>query len=107
MAPASFTTIKLRRPVQFGRDAEPVTELELKATGRALRELVVPMGAEGDLSMMLVKPYDLALVGLKMAGVAGDKAFADLMDPRDIWEVGQAVLGFTLDARPTGSTASE
>ena len=106
MVSTSFATIKLRCPVKFGRDAEPVTELELKATGRALRELVVPMGAEGDLRMMLVKPYDLCLVGLKMAGVAGDKGFADLMDPRDIWEVSQAVLGFTMDAQGNGSTAS-
>jgi hypothetical protein len=104
---SSFATIKLRRPVQFGRDAEPVTELELKATGRALRDLVVPMGAEGDLRMMMVKPYDLCLVGLRMAGVAGDKAFVDQMDPRDIWEVGQAVLGFTMDAPTSGSTPSE
>lgn len=103
MAAAPFAVVKLRTPVQFGRDAEPVTELELRATGRALRDLTVPMGADGALQVMLVKPYDLALVGLRMAGVAGDKAFADQMDPRDIWEVSQEVLGFTVGGRTTGS----
>lgn len=99
-----FATIVLRTPVQFGRDAEPVTKLELKPNGRALRELTVPVGADGDLQMMFIKPYELALVGLRMAGIAGDKAFVDMMDPRDIWEVSQEVMGFLVGGQRTGST---
>lgn len=95
--------IKLRQPVQFGRDAEPVSELELKPNGRALRDLSIGMTAEGKVDF---EPYKLTLVALRMAGVAGDKAFADLMDPADIWEVGQAVLGFLVRSPMGGSTQS-
>lgn len=103
---APFHVVELRSPVQFGRDAEPVTRLELRPTGRAMRELRVTMGVEGDRRVVEFEPYLLCLVGLKMAGIAGDKAFADLMDPQDIWEVGQAVLGFTMGGPTTGSTPS-
>ena len=91
---APFKTIALRRPVQFGKDAEPVTEIALRPNGGALRDLVVPTGSDGDMGMLMVKPHELARVGIRMAGVGGDKAFVDLMHPKDIWEVAQAVLGF-------------
>lgn len=100
---AAFVTIKLREPVQFGRDSEPVTELELRPNGRAMRDLQVKMGQDGSLQLMVVEPYALCRVGLRMAGIAGDQAFVDKMDPRDIWEVAQEVVGFFMAARPTGS----
>lgn len=96
-----FAVVELVTPVQFGRDAEAVTRLELKPSGRALRELVVPMSVDSGAQLVMVKPYELTLIGLRMAGIAGDKAFADLMDPRDIWEVAQQVMGFIL-AGPKG-----
>lgn len=100
---APFAVVELQTPVQFGRDSEPVTRLELKASGRALRELTVPMSVEGTSQIVMVKPYELTLVGLRMAGIAGDRAFADLMDPRDIWEVAQQVMGFILAGRAGGN----
>ena len=96
--------VTLRQPVQFGRDAEPVTELVLKPTGRALRDLEVTMGVESDKPTIQFKPFPFALVGLKMAGVAGGAAFLDLMDARDVWEVGQTVMGFIMGAQNTGPT---
>lgn len=104
--------IQLRQPVKFGRDAEPVTELVLQPNGRALRDLTLTI-APGDVESKIdFRPYDLTLVGLRMAGIAGDKAFADLMCPQDIWEVGQAVLGFIVPppekvSQTTGSQPSE
>lgn len=99
-----FTTITLRLPVQVGKNSEPVTELALIGTGRALRDLTVPLGADGNLKLMMIKPYEWASVGLRMAGITGDRAFLDQMDARDIWEVGQAVLGFMMDGQQTGNT---
>lgn len=98
-----FVTITLRAPVQVGKNSEPVTELALVGTGRALRDLTVPLGADGDLKIMMIKPYELCAVGLRMAGVSGDRAFLDQMDARDVWEVGQAVLGFIMDGPQTGN----
>lgn len=96
--------ITLRQPVQFGRDAEPVSELVLKPTGRALRDLEVTMGVDGDKPSIVFKPFAFALVGLKMAGIAGDAAFLNLMDARDVWEVGQTVMGFIVGAPSSGAT---
>lgn len=108
----AFATIRLRRPVEFGKNSEPVTELALRPNGSALRDLVVPTGTDGNMGMLMVKPHELARVGIRMAGVGGDKAFVDLMHPKDIWEVAQAVLGFivgdeTPAAESSGSTPSE
>lgn len=102
-------TIKLRKPVQFGKHGEPVTDIELKPNGRALRDLEVSMGGSDGKLMMNVKPYELTRIGLRMAGIDGDKAFVDMMDARDIWEVGQAVVGFLVsgsESTTDGSTPS-
>lgn len=103
---APVIEIELRAPVQFGRESEPVTKLELKPTGRAMRDLKVSMGSEGDRQVIVFEPYEFCRVGLRMAGIAGDKAFVDLMDARDIWEVGQTVMGFIVGGQTTGSTPS-
>lgn len=96
-----FQTITLRRPVEFGKNAEPVTELALKPNGGALRDLELQMGAKGELQVFVVKPHELCRVGLRMAGVAGDAKFVDMMDPRDIWEVANAVSGFIMGDQTT------
>lgn len=102
-----FATLTLRCPVQVGKNSEPVTELALVGNGRALRDLTVPLGAEGEMKLMMIKPYELAAVGLRMAGVAGDRAFLDQMDARDMWEVAQTVLGFIMGGPQIGSTPSQ
>lgn len=112
MAHAPFATIELRRPVQFGKESEPVTVLELRPNGQALRGLSVPMGADGEIGMVMMKPHELACVGLRMAGISSGVGFVDLMDPRDIWEVSQAVFSFIVGppkkgAPKPGTTPSE
>jgi hypothetical protein len=97
-------TIKLREPVQFGKKSEPVTELVLKPTARACRDLTLPMTGEGKIDY---QPYKLALAGLGMAGVAGGAAFVDLMHVADMNEVALAVMGFLNPAPTTGLEDSQ
>lgn len=94
-------TIALRTPVQFGRDAEPIAELTIKPNARAFRDFSLPMREDGTI---LFQPYELAKVGIKLAG--HPTAVLDLMDPADMWEVAQAVMGFTVPGLKTGSTPS-
>lgn len=98
--------LELLKPVQFGREAEPVTRIKIDSvTGRQMREFKITATAEGG---FLLEPYEAARVGLKMAGIAGDKAFLDMMDGRDVYALGQAVFTFLVAGRPeaTGKTQS-
>lgn len=95
---ASQVTIKLSTPIQFGKDAEPIVELVLKATPRAFRELQLPITEDGT---TLFRPYELAKVGLKMAGQPAP--ILDLMDIADMMEVATAVMGFLIPSQKTGS----
>lgn len=98
---AAPVTVRLREPVQFGKDAEPITELVLKPTARHFRDLVIRTAEDGTVEY---EPYRLALVGMKMAGQSA--AVLDLMDPRDMSEVAAMVMGFISPGQPTGSVAS-
>lgn len=98
---AAPVTVRLREPVQFGRDAEPITELVLKPTARHFRDFTLPMKEDGT---MLYQPYPLALIGMKMAGHPA--AVLDLMHPADMSEVARVVMGFIEPGQGTGSTAS-
>jgi len=89
--PLEPLTIKLRVPIQFGKDTL-IDELVMKPNARAFKDFTIPMGQDGAISY---QPYKLALVGLKMAGhIAAAPNLVDKMDPRDMNEVAQAVLGF-------------
>ena len=91
--------IKLSSPVQFGRDAEPITELTLKPTARAFKEFTLPMKDDGT---VMFQPYELAKVGLKLAGHPAP--VLDLMDPADMMEVAAAVANFLGTPLKTGTT---
>lgn len=105
---AGTVTITLRREVQFGKTQEPVKEFVLRADGAALRDLeyIVSAEAEDGLSLMHADVWDLALVGVRMGRVTGDSAIVDMMDPGDVVEVAQAVLGFIQGGPSAGSETS-
>lgn len=92
------TIIKLRVPVQFGRDAEPIAELELKPAAKHFREFTLPMKEDGT---VMYQPYELAKVGLRMAG--HPPAVLDLMHPADMNTVAGVVMGFLGVGPGTGS----
>ena len=95
---AAPVTIKLSTPVQFGKDSEPIAELVLKPTARAFRELTLPIKDDGT---VLFQPYELAKIGLKLAGQPAP--VLDLMDVADMMEVATAVMGFLDPSRRTGT----
>ena len=94
---AQPVVIKLKTPVQFGKDAEPVGELVLKPTAKHFRDFTLHMTSDGT---VLYQPYPLALVGLRMAG--HPSAFLDLMDPVDMSEVARVVMGFIEPSQAIG-----
>ena len=91
--------VKLRTPVQFGE--EMIEELTLKPNSQAFRNFGLPMKEDGTI---VFQPYALARVGVRMAGQPN--AVLDKLDPADMWEVAQRVLGFTVPGLETGSAAS-
>lgn len=98
---SASVTVKLSAPVQFGKDSDPVTELVLKPTPRAFKDFSLPMTADNG---VLFQPYALALVGLKLAGIAGGPAFLDKMSISDMNEVAREVMGFLNPDPMTGNT---
>lgn len=98
---AAPVTMRLREPVQFGRDADPISELVLRPVAKHFRDLSIKTGADGSLDY---EPYKLALVGMRMAGQP--TAVLDLMHPADMSEVARLVMGFIEPGQPTGSDAS-
>ena len=101
------SVIELLKPVKFGKKSEPVTVIKLKPNGRALRDLEVQMGTDGKGKATInMKPHALCVIGLRMAGIAGDEAFVDMMDARDIWEVSQKVVGFIMSGSEEPETAT-
>lgn len=90
---------KLRHPVEFGKDSEPVSELALKRSARAFKEFSLPMQGNGS---ACYQPYALAQVGVRMGGKADP--FLDKMDPEDMQALAQVVLGFLGLGLGTGDT---
>jgi hypothetical protein len=88
-------TVTLNYPIQFGQ--ELVEELTIRATAKAFRNFEVQGTQDGR---MVFKPYELAILGLAMAGKP--RAMVDLMDPSDMQEVATIVLGFIENGRATG-----
>ena len=81
--------VTLKHPIQFGETL--IETLEVKPTGRALRDFTLPM--EGD--KVDFQPFKLAVVGLKMSGhIAGAEKIADMMHPGDMRDLAIVVLGF-------------
>lgn len=99
-------TIKLRRPVQFGKTLDPVESITMEPTGSALRDLDMLVSQEGDFALMNAEITELAKVGVRMGKVPGDMAIVDLMHPADVMEVAQAVLGFIHGDPSAGSDTS-
>lgn len=86
-------TMKLRQPIAFGK--EMLDELTLRPNARAIRDMEVQIGKNGDASFFVFKPHPFALVGLKAAGhTAAAPALIDKMHPKDIWDLGWLVFGF-------------
>lgn len=99
-------TIKLRRPVQFGKTLDPIESITMEPTGSALRDLDMLVSQEGDFALMNAEITELAKVGVRMGKVPGDLAIVDLMHPSDVMEVAQAVLGFIHGGPSAGSDTS-
>jgi hypothetical protein len=92
-------TVKLREAVQLG--SEKVEELVLKPTARFFKDLEVTAGADG----LKYKPYDLAVIGVRLAGRPAAAALVDKMHPGDMQEVANVVLGFLGPSPETGESA--
>jgi hypothetical protein len=93
--------VVLGHPVDFGAK-ERIEQLELKPNCRSFREYELPMEmVEGGRNRVLFRPYELARVGLHMAG--RPQAVLDKMHPEDMWEVANRVMGFIGVAPTTGS----
>jgi hypothetical protein len=81
--------VQLTAPIDFGEG--PVSELELKPMMRAFKDASIIVGPEGT----KFDPYQLAIVGLKMAGhFVGATKFVDKLHPRDAVKLSEAVTGF-------------
>ncbi len=93
-------TVKLRVPVEFGKDAAAIEELVLKPTARAFKEFSLPMKEDGTI---LFEPYKLASVGVRMAGLPN--AVVDKLDVEDMVEIAQEVMTFFAPSQTTGNTA--
>jgi hypothetical protein len=96
--------VVLRHPVQFGKDT--IEQLVLKPTCRSFRDYELPMemSEDGTKNKVLFRPYELARVGLHMAGQPA--AVLDKMHPADMWEVANRVMGFIGVAPATGNGGS-
>lgn len=95
-------TIKLRQPVQFGKD-DLVEELVLKPTARFYKDTPITSGPNG----LTYSPYDFAVIGVKLAGRPAASAFVDKMHPADMMEVANAVLVFLSPDQTTGNGPSQ
>ncbi len=80
--------IKLREPVQFG--SETITELTLKFSPRAVKDLKITMTPDGG---QVFSPYDLASAGVRMAGYP-DAVFQNLKSGQDLMDIAMAALLF-------------
>lgn len=85
----SSVTIKLKSPIQFGKQSPLIEELVLKPTARAFKEFSLPMTSDGKIDY---QPYQLAAVGVRMAGQPNP--VVDQLGVEDMIEVANAVLGF-------------
>lgn len=95
--------VVLKHPVQFGK--ELIEQLEMKPSCRSFREYELPMEmVDGGRNRVLFRPYELARVGLHMAGKP--QAVLDKMHPEDMWEVANRVMGFIGVGPTTGSDGS-
>jgi hypothetical protein len=92
----------LRHPVDFGK--ERITELEMKPTGRHMRDFKMKMGMGDEELTILVEFYTLCQLGLTLAGKP--RVIADSMHPADIVGVGMLVLGFIMPGQKIGIGAS-
>lgn len=91
--------IKLRKPIEFGK--QTIESLTLVPNGRAARDMSVQISDDGS---MRLEPWKFSVVGLKMAGhIASAEALADKLDPADMLEISQAVLGFFVGSPTAGS----
>lgn len=103
---AGTVTVRLRRPVQFGKTLEPVESITMEPTGGALRDLDMLVSQEGELAMMNADITELAKVGVRLGKVPGDMAIVDLMHPGDVKELAEVVLGFIQGGPQAGSDTS-
>lgn len=98
-------TVDLRVPFEFGKEADGkarlVEQLVLRPSSRAFREYSLPIREDGT---TLYQPYDLAKVGMQMAGFPA--AIVDKLDMLDMMEVAQKVMGFIGHGLKTGSSQS-
>jgi hypothetical protein len=90
---------RLEYPVTFG--SELIESVQLKPTGRVMRDFKLRIGADGSMEMDIFKLAELAL---KMAGKPS--AVLDKMDPLDITGLSMLVLAFIMPGLKTGKTAS-
>lgn len=92
------TVVKLRHPVQWGK--ELVSELVMMPNAKFFRDVELT-AAEGKITY---KPYPLAVAGVSMAGkAAGASTFVDKMHPADMNEVAQQVIVFLVPDPKDGS----
>lgn len=91
-------TYDLVHPIDFGK--ERIETLELKPTGRAMRDFSLEITKDGG---MRVELYRLCLVGLTMAGKPS--AIADKMDAEDVSGLGMRALAFIMPGQATGKIA--
>lgn len=86
--------LKLRVPVALRKKAEPTTELVLKPAGRALRGLSAPFGKKGERLFQRIPMFELALAGLRMAGVdpGYTRAVAGAMHSADVYDLHNEVM---------------
>lgn len=94
-------TLKLMHPVSFGQ--EPVTELTVSPNARFYKGMKLT-AAEGSVTY---EPYELAVIGARMAGRPAAERFVDLMHPSDMNALAAVVMGFLGPAQTTGNSPSE
>lgn len=92
--------VKLSTPVQW-LQGTVVEELTLTPRVRDLKNFKMTTLPGGG---MVIEPYALASVGLRMAGMP--EAFLDKMSIADMNEVASVVLGFLNQPPRTGDTPS-
>jgi hypothetical protein len=92
--------VRLRRPVKWG--TKQVEELVLRPTSRAMRGFVLKLGKDESISY---EPYEVAKVGIRMAGYneAQVQALLDRLSAADTMEVATAALVFIGHGPGTGT----
>lgn len=90
----------LTAPVEF--DERTITQLVLRSSAKALRGFSVEVTPEGG---MKYEPWELGLVGMKMAGEPSQ--VLEKMDMMDVQALAQAVMGFIVPGLKTGSAPSQ